>query len=55
MGAVPFAGPTIDTERFRLEEPSGVMKELKEVTMGGARGTMFYGYNPTMGDTREVI
>ena len=30
------------------------MKEPKEVTVGGARGTMFYGYNPTMGDTREV-
>ena len=54
VGAVPFAGTTIDTERFRLEEPSGVMKEPKEVTVGGARGTMFYGYNPTMGDTREV-
>ena len=37
VGAVPFAGTTIDTERFRLEEPSGVMKEPKEVTVGGAR------------------
>ena len=54
VGAVPFSGTTIDTGRFRLEEPSGVMKEPKEVTVGGARGTMFYGYNPTMGDTCEV-
>ena len=54
VGAVPFAGTSIDTGRFRLEEPSGVLKEPKEVTVGGARGTMFYGYNPTMGDTREV-
>ena len=53
-GCGGFAGITIDTGRFRLEEPSGVMKEPKEVTVGGARGTMFYGYNPTMGDTREV-
>ena len=30
------------------------MKEPKEVMIAGARGTMFYGHNPTMGDTSEV-
>ena len=50
----PYAGKTVDTARFRLDEPSGVMKEPKEVTVGGVRGTMFFGRNPIIGDTREV-
>ena len=54
VGVGRFDGTTIDTERFRLEEPSGVMKKPKEVMIAGARGTMFYGHNPTVGDTSEV-
>lgn len=50
----PYAKDTIDTARFKLDQPSGVFKEPKDVIIAGARGTMFFGYNPIMGDTREV-
>jgi len=51
---VPYAGKQIDTARFKLDQPSGVMKEPKDVIIDGARGTIFFGYNPIMGETREV-
>lgn len=58
----PYNKKVIDTERFKLDQPSGVFKEPKEVMVGGGstslttgvRGTMFFGHNPIMGETREV-
>ena len=50
----PYNGKQIDTARFKLDEPSGVMKEPKDVFIGGAAATMFFSTNAVMGDTREV-
>ena len=50
----PYSGKQIDTARFKLDEPSGVMKEPKDVLIAGAPATMFFSTNAVMGDTREV-
>ena len=50
----PYNGKQIDTARFKLDEPSGVMKEPKDVFIGGTAATMFFSTNAVMGDTREV-
>lgn len=50
----PYAKASIDRERFKLDQPSGVFKDPKDVMIDGARGTIFFGHNPIMGDTREV-
>ena len=31
-----------------------MVKEQQDVLVDGARGTKFYGYNTTLGDTREL-
>lgn len=54
MYSVRYAAEAIDDARFKLDQPSGVFKEPKGVTIDGAQGTMFFGYNKTMGDTREI-
>lgn len=51
---VPYDQPQIVAERFKLDIPSGVMKEAVEVIVGGVRGTMFYSQNTILGETREV-
>jgi hypothetical protein len=61
----PFSGKQIDTARFKLDEPSGVMQSPTDVWIdcappkpcaegGGVKATMFLGKNAVMGDTREV-
>jgi hypothetical protein len=50
----PYANAEIDEQRFKLDEPSGVMDQPTDITIDGARATMFFGRNSIMGDTREV-
>lgn len=50
----PYAKTEIDQERFKLDEPSGVMDQPTDITIDGTRATMFFGRNGIMGDTREV-
>jgi hypothetical protein len=50
----PYGKTEIDQERFKLDEPSGVMDQPTDITIDGARATMFFGRNSIMGDTREV-
>ena len=52
--ATPYSRNQIDAAQFKLDEPSGVVKEQQDVLVDGARGTKFYGHNATLGDTREV-
>jgi len=49
-----YSGTQITPAEFEADEPSGVMQQPTDVTIGGVRATMFYGNNPIMGDTREV-
>jgi hypothetical protein len=44
----------VDEERFRLDQPSGVMNEPTDVLIDGAHGSIFFGRNSIMGDTREA-
>jgi len=50
----PYRGTQITEAEFKLDEPSGVIREQTDVMIDGVRATMFYGNNPIMGDTREV-
>src|SRR6185436_9695872 len=51
---VPYGQRQVSAERFRMDEPSGVIKEPIDVVIDNVRGTMFFGNNGIMGDTREV-
>jgi hypothetical protein len=50
----PYSGTQISEDRFKLDEPSGVIRQQTDVMIDGVRATMFYGNNAIMGDTREV-
>ncbi len=51
---VPYDKPSIDDARFRADDPSGVMIEPQDISIGGVPAKIFYGHNDQMGDTREV-
>jgi len=51
---VPYGQRQVSSERFKLDEPSGIIKQPTDVLIDNVRGTMFFGANPIMGDTREV-
>jgi len=50
----PYGATQIDQTRFKLDEPSGRYLDPQQVVIDGAQATLFTGYNPIMGDTREV-
>jgi hypothetical protein len=50
----PYSGTQITEDRFRIDEPSGVIDQRTTVTIDGVPATAFYGSNTIMGDTREV-
>ena len=50
----PYSVTQITEARFKTDEPSGTFQEPTNVVIDGVNATMFYGYNPIMGDTREV-
>jgi len=50
----PYDKPQLDTERFALDEPSGVHDEPATTTVDGVQAVTFLGHNDVMGDTSEV-
>jgi hypothetical protein len=50
----PYKYSQITKERFRMDEPSGIINQPTNVVIDGLPGTMFYSKNSLMGDTREV-
>lgn len=54
MYILPYTERQVSQERFRKDEPSGVMKEPKQIVLSGSPATIFFGKNDLMGDTREV-
>jgi hypothetical protein len=50
----PYADTQITEERFRLDQPSGIMDQPTDIVIDGVRATMFYSKNPLMGEVREV-
>jgi hypothetical protein len=51
---VPYSDTTITTERFKDDEPSGVLQDPVNMLVDGVKATAFYGHVPDFGDTREV-
>jgi hypothetical protein len=51
---IPYSGQRVSEERFKLDEPSGVRKQLIAIVIDGTPATMFFGNNAIMGNTREV-
>ncbi|MDB5195409.1 MAG: hypothetical protein JWO84_593 [Parcubacteria group bacterium] len=52
--ATPYSDTQITSARFKLDEPSGVMKNPTPIVIDGVPASMFFSTNPIMGDTREV-
>jgi len=52
--AFPYNLQTITEERFKIDEPSGVMKSPQDVKVAGAKGTMFISTAPPVGEIREI-
>ncbi len=50
----PYSEDFISEERFRLDIPSGVIEDQKDVSIGGVPGIIFFSEHPLMGPTREV-
>ncbi len=50
----PYKYTQITKERFKMDEPSGIMLEPIEIIIDGTRATMFFSKNSIMGDVREV-
>ena len=48
----PYEQRQVNTEVFKIDESSGVMKDPKPVVIAGAQGTEFFGHNDQMDDTR---
>ncbi|GEM_PF-2365651 len=51
---IPYADSELSDARFKMDEPSGIHDDPQNVVIGGVTGTIFYGRNSIMGDTREL-
>jgi hypothetical protein len=51
---VPYTASQVSMQRFKMDEPSGVMRDPQNLNIDGAFATMFLGKNDLLGDTREV-
>ena len=50
----PINGTQITPERFKLDAPSGVMKNPVDTSVDGVVAQSFYGHDAQIGDTREI-
>ncbi len=44
----PYGQQQLNTEVFKIDESSGVMKDPKPIVIAGAQGTEFFGHNDEM-------
>jgi hypothetical protein len=51
---VPYTEPTVSEQRFKMDVPSGVMKEPTQVLIDGVTATAFLSTSTLFGETREV-
>ena len=51
---VPFSGGQITQERFKEDDPSGVMQNLKNIEVAGAVGASFNSQDKILGATYEI-
>jgi hypothetical protein len=50
----PYTGSEISQVELLEDNPSGVMKQITNITIDNVPATMFFSYDKTLGDTREV-
>ena len=50
----PYTSSYITPERFKTDDPSGVMLQAQDIAIDGAPAKIFFGKNNQMGETREV-
>jgi hypothetical protein len=50
----PYGDQKITQDRFKMDEPSGVMNDPQNITIDGAAATEFLSTNPAMGTSREI-
>lgn len=50
----PYKEDYITEDRFRLDEPSGVLEQKTDIVVGGVPAVMFFSKNALLGQTREV-
>jgi len=51
---VPYGIDKVTPERFKIDVPSGVMKEPTNTTVDGVFATKFFSEDAALGETREV-
>lgn len=51
---VRYREPQVTPERFHMDVPSGVQKDLRNVTIDGVHAASFYSENAAVGETAEV-
>lgn len=51
---VPHGSPDITDHRIKQDLSSGIMNEIEEIELSGAKGISFVSHDPAIGDTREV-
>ncbi len=51
---VPYGLEQITPERFKQDDPSGVLNDQQQITLDGKQATVFFSTNPSLGDTREI-
>jgi hypothetical protein len=51
---VPYGEPKITQERFKIDAPSGIMRDPADLKIDGVPATAFYGKSAVLGDTYEV-
>lgn len=51
---VPFIEKEVSEERFRMDIPSGVRNDMKDITIDGAVGASFFSEHAALGETAEV-
>ena len=51
---VPYGLPQISEVRFKKDEPSGMRKDPRDITIDGATASSFYSTNLALGETAEI-
>ena len=51
---VPYGESLISEERFRMDVPSGVRKNVEEAVLDGVRAVTFNSVDESLGETREI-
>ena len=51
---VPYSATQVSTQRFKADQPSGVIEEPHNIAIDGAFATIFFGKDALLGETREV-